>query len=570
MSVVGRTGESLDRVVGRLVRGQDSGNLMTTILNRFDDVSVRNIVGTLRYMRSGGLGRNQTLELRDLCWVEVKRQLHSITPNQVTDILCFHASMGLREDVSVLFPRLVSNLPELTGRQMGLVCWSLSRLNPSFLTGSLLTLIFSNPERVLACSPRDRAVMLDAISRSIRHCDSPAQFLTDVVTFLPNLEVKKFDSFHSAAIFFHSLARISDYGRKLGVNTSLADGMASDLIPPISDMLRRSAKPESSVQSLLTIAWSFALLKVKSQPVVVDLYRRLYSRIPDLNSNQRSFTLFLLCTASGVKDPSVAEALIRSINVPELSNNNLVNTLIVMKADGENILDEVYKRREVLRPDQLVTAMSLAGTCDGRIESEGYKALMNTCVESMSNFSVSVLVKALTIPDVELCYKVQRELLKRMKDDFSQHDMLLMASEIRRLGPHRVLTNLRVKFNRLLTLAIKNRRIDTPHVLKNLTLIDDLGTWHCLPIDVQLRLWNKATEMQKINVRPPLDPLRNDSKETRRRRIQTNQILVDVTKRESENGTKIASKENKFSPEEIEPGEVSPAREFIDIVRRYS
>ena len=570
MAVVARTGESLDRLVGRLVRGQDSGNLMTMILNRFDDVSVRNIVGILRYMRSGGLDRNQMLELRDLCWVEIKRQLHSIHPNQVTDILCFHASMGLKNDVSALLPRLTSNIAELTGRQLGLVCWSLARLNPSFLTGSFLSEIFSNPERLLACSPRDRAIMLDAISRSVRYCDTPAQFLTDVVAFLPNMEVKKFDSFHSASIFFHSLARISDYGRKLGVNASLADGMVTDLIPLMSDMLRRSTQSESSVQSLLTVAWSFALLKVKSQPVVVDLYRRLYSRIPDMNSNQRSFTLFLLCTASGVKDPSIADSLIRSIDICALSNNNLVNMLIVMKLDGEKILDEIYKRRDVLRPDQLVTAMSLACTCDGRIESDGYKALMSTCVESMSNFSVSNLVKALTISDIEFCYKVQRELLKRMKEDFTQHDMLLMASEIRRLGPNRVLTNLRVKFNRLLTLAIKNRRIDTPHVLKNLSLIDDLGTWHCLPIDVQLRLWNKATEMQKVNVRPPLDPLRNDSKETRRRRIQTNQILVDVTRRESENSPQIVAKKDTFSPEEIELGEVSPAREFIDIVRRYS
>lgn len=531
------------------------------------------------------------MSMGELCVFEARRQSGQLSGSDITDLLCFQASCSRGKTIpKEILSRVPIVLPDLTPRQLSLCVWALARIDPKTcadsIVESVLSLIDANPEKAIAMSSRDRALLMDAGARCVVHSSNPKQLLGTLTEFFVNPVSPS--SFQECAMMLHSLARVRDYSKKLGMDCSLMQGAASSIIPRISSLIREKTVTN---ESLLTTAWAMALLGIKAQPVLVDLYRSLYARMDSLTSNQKSFALYLLTTSSGIRDSSIADAMLNTINIQELTNNNLVNTLVsidrsagrVAHAITEAVLDEVYRRHNTLKPDQLVTAASVAGKLDQRLISTGLNQLMSTIGTKMSTeFSFSDVAKLFQIEslDTEFRYSVQRALTERLRGkrpvDFSPNDLLMIAHEIRKLGPYKVRTNFRVRFNRLLTLAIKNRMINTPSVLTNLRLIDDIGAWHCLPIDVQLTLWDKATDLQKIDVRPPLDPHRNDPPEVRRRRIDTSKLLVRVRSDEEERDAELTSNPSeednrKTDLEALELEAVTsgaPSKQFIDLVRK--
>lgn len=598
---------SLDHVLGSLIRSPYSEELtkstVSEILARFSEMSLRNTIGFMRFIREQS-SRIHSIKIKgtvseimsicELCLFEARRQSGQLSGSDITNVLCFQATCSREKNI---FPEILNRvslvIPDLPPRQVSLCVWAISRIDPRTCADSIIDSVIgvlgTNPEKLLAMSSRDRALLMDAGSRCVVHSRNPKQLLVTLTDFFSSPVSPS--SFQECAMMLNSIARVRDYSKKLGMDYSLMQGAALSIIPRISSLFRD--KTTVSSESLLTTAWAMALLGVKAQPVLVDLYRCLYARIDSLTSNQKSFAMFLLTTASGIRDSSIADALLNTINLRELTNNNLVNTLVsidrsagrVAHAITETVLDEVYERHNILKPFQLVTAASLSSKLDQRLNSNGFSQLMSTIGAKMSSeFSFSDISKLFQIEslDTEFRYRVQRVLTEKIRGkqpvDFSPNDLLMIAHEIRRLGPYKVRANFRVRFNRLLTLAIKNRMISTPAVLTNLRLIDDIGTWHCLPIHVQLTLWDKATDLQKIDVRPPLDPHRNDPPEVRRRRIDTSKLLIRV----QNNAAPIESEQEDYSSEgelkntsmealELEAVSLdSPSKQFIDLVRKSS
>jgi hypothetical protein len=359
-------------------------------------------------------------------------------------------------------------------------------------------------------------------------------------------------------------------------------------VPRINHLLRQTSRSQPGIETLLTIAHGFARIGFKSQPVVVDLYRLLYAKCDSMTHSQAAFSFYLFTTESGVRDVTVAEAFRSSIrDISGLSNNNLVNLLVGVdrsqSADtdfNEKVLDEVYSRKEVLKPGQLVMAIGASQSLEGRSLPCPLTEMVSKRLKEFS-FSEITCLFGIETTDTEFKWVVQRELTERVRgrpsEGWHPEDLMKIAVEIRKLGPYKVKANLRVRFNQLLVISIKNRKIPTTVVLNNLRLIDDIGTWHCLPMRTQIALWSKASDVQKIDARAPLDPERNDPPEVRRRRIDTSKLLIDLSRKDqSEEKMKVVDPkkfrdhvdEESLELEAAVSQDQSPAKKFIDMLRK--
>jgi hypothetical protein len=248
----------------------------------------------------------------------------------------------------------------------------------------------------------------------------------------------------------------------------------------------------------------------------------------------------------------------------------LVNLGLAAKKMGkDSILSEiaaiVEQRQNILKPGQLVIAAEFAN-----IES--------AVVARFGEFSFADLIRYIPVASEEGKWTVQRQLIERMKkkENVLGSDLILLASEVRRLGP-RVLPNFRVRFNKLLVRAIEQRRVPTSLLLSNLKLVDDLGSWHCMSYATQVALWRKASELQRIDVREPLDSRANDPAEVRRRRIDSKQLIVRLNELSCDDEAAAAktalkkeeraAREEQVELEEVTEG-ITPTQKFINTVRQ--
>ena len=502
----------LDALVSSLVRVEKGGGraILNDVIFNFQEVSLYNLIGVLRYIRERKCF-SSTKHVWSLCLAEARRRLHEMGPNEFTDIICFTgAARGLGSEF--FLPRFPKMMKDLSGDQLALVAWAARRGGHSQVVGSIMSYIESDAKIIASMKLKSKALLLNAAEL---HSDRLVELL-DLST-----DIKRTNSLQALAVVLHAISPV-----RSGLVHNL---FFVDIVPRLNYLLRLEKR--ISIQSLLSIAHSFSVLNFKSQPLVVDVYRHLYSRSNQLSNDQSAFALYLFSTASGIRDAAIAESLVCQVTNPaKLSNNNLINLFTVLGdiANSEDLLEvvvrEIQTRQMTLKPAQLVSA----------------SAVLSDAVEvRMHELNLSDLTRLFTsgnAGDEELKWKLQREFVGRIKKGggsanwslWNADDLISIAAEIRRLGPWKIKSNFRVRFNGIFILAIKNRLIPTSTVLKNLSLIDDIGTWHCLPHQTQLALWSKASDVQKTHVRPPLDPHRNDPIEVRRRRINSKKLLVRV------------------------------------------
>ena len=554
-------------------------SLLGTIQSDFDNLSIAAAMRTLKALHAS-LGRVQktaSVSMADLVLVDLQRQLHQLSPTQITDILCFFGAFKFRNSLllrpGAFAARFGASLSGLSMRQATLGLWSLTRSDPpqlSVIAPSILQHFQSDPAKLASMTARDQSLFLRSLVSAISFSESPKQFVESIFSLLPTLGIQCTKwSFQESAMLVLSLARLRDYSKKLGLDSAITDGIGNDSILRLHSLLRVS---QPSTESLLTAAWGLALMRFRSQPVLVDLYRSLYSRVGEMSPNQAAFSAFLFATCSGLRDDVIADAFVAKVmgQCGCVSNNNLVNLgLAAKKMRKDSILSEiaaiVEQRQNILKPGQLVIAAEFAN-----IES--------AVVARFGEFSFADLIRYIPVASEEGKWTVQRQLIERMKkkENVLGSDLILLASEVRRLGP-RVLPNFRVRFNKLLVRAIEQRRVPTSLLLSNLKLVDDLGSWHCMSYATQVALWRKASELQRIDVREPLDSRANDPAEVRRRRIDSKQLIVRLNELSCDDEAAAAktalkkeeraAREEQVELEEVTEG-ITPTQKFINTVRQ--
>ena len=564
------------------------------ILTKFDSITLNDAVLVLKTTHNA----KQFRDLSQVCLAEVERNMYRLELRQMVDVLCVLAdALKLEFAVPALVGRISLQIPKFTPRQLSLTVWALGRREPriaSEFVQEVLVHLDRHPEVLLGFSARDTALIVHGLVRSLKQAKDPKSVIKSGIAFLPKIEqivLKHKSSIQESAVSLLAITNMRDASRKMCIECSICDSMIFGLIPQISTYLR-AGRSNPSVESLLTIAWAMGVNGFKSQPVLIDLYRALYSRSDRLNSNQAAFAYFLLTTLSGVRDMEMANEFKSrfATAIASLSNANLTNALITLKVGSQDngfqdaLFNEAYGRVSVFSKTQLVTVAKIGAELDDR---ETFKTFLQVIESQISNFPVNELVKLLASEiRTELAWSVQRELAKRFRnliqlDDVSSEDLLLVAGEVRRRGPFGVKTSLRLSFNKILVRAIEQRKIPTPALLTNLKLVDDIGAWHCLDIVTQTSLWSKATDNQMRDVRPPLDKRESLPWEVRRRFIDTSRTLIrirdslDPSKPEGELEKRVLrnairrQKEEKQEMEDVTNGRPAIS-EFIEILHRPS
>lgn len=563
------------------------------ILTKFDSITLNDAVLVLKTARNA----KQFRDLSQVCLAEVERNIYRLELRQMIDVLCVLAdARKLDFAVPALVGRISQQIPKFTQRQLSLTVWALGRREPriaSEFVQEVLMHLDRHPEVLLGFSARDTALVLQGLVRSLKQAKDPKSVIKVGFAFLPKIEqtvLKNKSSFQESAVSLLAITNMRDAGRKMSIDSSICDSIILGLIPRISAHLR-SGRSSPSVESMLTIAWAMGVNGFKSQPVLIDLYRALYSRSDRMNTNQAAFAYFLFTTLSGVRDMEIANELKSrfATDIASLSNENLTNAIIALKEGSQDngfqdaVFNEAYSRATVLSQTQLVTVAKIGAELDDR---DNFKTFLEVIESQVSNFSVNELIKLLASEiRTELPWSVQRELAKRFRnlmilDNVSSEDLLLVAGEVRKRGPFGVKTSLRLSFNKILVRAIEQRKIPTPALLTNLKLVDDIGAWHCLEIVTQTSLWSKATDNQKRDVRPPLDKRESLPWEVRRRFIDTSRTLVrirdtlDPSKGEEALDKRVLQKAIRRQEEKQEMEDVTGDRpaisEFIEILHRPS
>ena len=526
--------------------------------------------------------------ITNLCLSDVQRQLHLVDPNHIVDILCLAARVrGLDPFVIDSFiSKFFAQQSLLNPRKLSLGLWAVSRIAPSRIVPFLDTLNGLSTEYLVRLTARDKALLTQSLVRSVSCSGTPRASLETVLSILERFEMNfTSSSIIEASSCLLSLAKLKEIAKKLNAETTLVNDLLPSLLIRVSNLLRTNHCSDFSAESLLSIAWAFAILRYKSQPVLVDLYRNIYAKINSMRTDQRAFAFFLFASASGLNDETIRSAFVQSLTTQysNLSNHNLINFAVALgrlRIDNKEILEHLFSRNLVLKPAQRLSCLAVAATRIGDSESPAFVDFKNSLMSEsrIAEFTVSEIVKLMRIDALTLDQKwnLQNVLLRRFKELLlcDPNDLLLLAEEIRKLGPQRVKVNLRMRFNKFFVKAIHQRVFPTPILLSNLKLVDDIGAWHCLPYSTQCTLWNKASELQKIDVRHPADPLRGK----RRRLIPSDKLLVhvddyfaDANEKEIEVANRVRNekeeKDSEIELEEISDGE-TPIAKFIQIVRR--
>ena len=493
----------------QIIPGYESFNLQHALI----------IMRSIRRMYPAWQKHSSMSDFMELIFAEIFRNFHLLKSHDLVDsMIVFPKESRFRQAV-------LNRISELTPRQISLVTWSLSKVDDSDVSESFDRIIEymenSEADRIASFESRDWALLVNAISKK---------------SFQINPEKSKniLDLFFSQKIKLKTFQEISMILAACINLTGPKDPRITDLLRQLPDLVQ-SSRTNLSTSSILSTLRSLSVLKIKVSTVSSDLARILYARASrgELSPDQAAFALFLLAN-----DIPVATSFFPHIDVCKISNNNLINFLNALSRmkfqfSIDPVLDELYNRSSILKPDQVVEAVLLAASLEVRQEKFQSSNLLNILRSetSLSRFTPESLVQIFVNLDPILSRQLDPEnilsirnalsvaMIDKLKTSSHSHwggdSLILLGQEFVRLGRSAVKPNLRDRFLVRLMIAIKSREISTPLLLTNLKLIDSLGTFHQLPIHLQEHLYKKATPQQRQGVRRPRDIRDMDRNEER-------------------------------------------------------
>ena len=554
------------------------------------------------------LNRPELADVAELCVEELDRSVLCLTAPQVVDTVDSIAKLRVQfnradflVNVDPLLIRLRKFLRELSGRRLAVAHFAVAKLgHPCAVdfTSDINILYETAPERVLTLASRDKVLLICAAVNSLS-VPLVSMSLSDAARTTNKLverlvgELKRLSKFDDISMLISSLGKLRRINRALKLELGFIDSCVAKTVREMHAAVRDSPRSISN-KSLLSVIWGLGQVGFGSQPVLVDLYRLVYSR--EWSGNETAFLFFLYQTKSGVKDDSILHWFLHRVEPSFLNNANLVNALVglttlsasrdignglVVWDVTEKCLDVAYRRTRYFKADQLLEVISAAASLEVR-DSGPVSALVTEAESRLEKFSFSQVVIFFSRFEIfssklgnpaALKDRLNLALIARFKQKqtLTAADLMLLGRAIRSL---KAKPNLKERFCRVLMIAIKDRLIPTPVLLTELKLVSDLGVFRMLPIQMQEVLYSKANEGQKLGVKPPLDPLLSLPLEYRRRVIDTSKRLVKIVDSDDEEEQVAEAEresrveEEKIELEGVESGE-TPARKFIKAIRAH-
>mmetsp|Transcript_175197 Transcript_175197/g.561871 ORF Transcript_175197/g.561871 Transcript_175197/m.561871 type:complete len:1008 (-) Transcript_175197:465-3488(-) len=276
-----------------------------------------------------------------------------------------------------------------------------------------------------------------------------------------------------------------------------------------------------SPEALVTTCNAFAKLGFAQQPLLVDVYRSLYGKLPILSDPQLSFSFFLFST-SGLRD----EALVRryifecSRRLHQLRGQDLSNVLLACS--------------RIATPDMLA---DMGGPGDalkqrvfGQLENMDRAPLLGVYLAAPNVFPVSQ-EEALRLMDVMSDHlpqmdapELSRCLVGTARFEIVHRPFLIplfhYLRQVReRLAPNEVTSSIwtvyslgfcKPKFKRTLGFMLmehaKERRLSARLLCDILPALGHFGFWDRLPLLLRLSIWRLATDDQRQGLTPPPPP----------------------------------------------------------------
>lgn len=521
----------------------------------------------------------------ELLAAEVQREERSLEPKHLCDAIVGFSALRYHDDnfFQGLGGSYLRLLPKLPARQLSVSLHGLSKL-----VLKLDPLIYEHtvPEvtkALVGYDPRDCALILWSFAKAAQKSRG---LFTRVQDHLKTMELS---AMSPADI---SMTLWSCSAKNLEVDPRLLSYFAQ----------RVSGCGEFSDEALLVTCLAFTRLGFAQQPVLVQLYRSLYARLPRLSNAQLAVS-FLLFSTSGVRDEALLTRFLYECGerLPRLRGQDLGNVMLassrmvepaslaaqysLAEPLREHVLREVRNMRQAPLLGVLLSAPSLL-----QLPSDDCVKLLEVADGQLPNMNTSELVRCLLAvtrmgtlhrPFLDnLCLR-----LRDQRDTLSPSDVVSCVYAIHSLGSGRGYYN--HKFRRslrgVLSKHTRLHAIPARTIRDVLPAVGRLGMWRRLPESLRRSVWKMASDdlRQYVDEPPPkpewvakdkawrLPSISKDNFRRRGRMLSRAQLLESVA--EDLKAKELQAKAEERKVQEQVGAQVtgtSATQDFVTMIRR--
>lgn len=407
--------------------------------------------------------------------------------------------------------------------------------SPGFFIGASETL----RSTLATCSPKALSLSLHGLVKvgvakdlDILFRDSSEHIKNNIVAFESRELILCFWSFVKASHYDEGLfEKIQDDARRslrqgtlcivdasmLLWSLSQLEGVVEDvLLSGLSDLLVRSQ--EFSLESLLVTCVAFTKLGFARQPVLVQLYRRLYGQLPKLGGAQLAFAFFLFSTSGIHDEPLISRFLFEcKRHLPNLRGQALSNALLACTrsrvpghlAEPSFIKDglrtRIFEELENLPPSPLLGVWLAGPDYLSFTEDENMEVMdalhyafplmdageLSRCL--VATAKAKMMHKPFLLPLFHYLRKAREDLTtgEIVSSIWAVHSLGFCKPDLRRSLGHLLMTN------------VRRGKIPARVLLDVLPALNEFGYWERLPGSLRRSIWRLASEDMRRGLSAP-------------------------------------------------------------------
>lgn len=443
-------------------------------------------------------------EVVELLAAEVLRELRNLRPQHVCDAVATFGNLrfqdaGFLRSMSYTFR---SKLSEFLPRQVAVTLHSFAR----FGVQDHRIYTKAAPEvvrNIVGFQPRDMALAVWAFARAM-HINRP--LFTKVQEDLKRQGMSRTTPADISMLLW-SFARV-DWD------------IDQELLSTFANRIARATSTFPRV-ALLVTCLAFTRLGFAQQPILVELYRSLYSRLPELSDPQLAFSYFLYST-SGVRDEPLLRRFVfeSAQRLPRLHGQDLSNVLLAcsrtltpaslaqMDDLGSSLRERVFGQLRRLGPAPLL-GVFLAAPQVFSVSHEESLQIMDAMAPHLPNLGATELARCLlATARVEVVHEPFLmplfQQLRQRRGQLSAPDVVSCIWSVHMLG------FCAPKFRRTLGFVllrhVKARKVAARTFRDLLPALVQLGFWERLPNSLRRSVWRLASDELRRGVSPPPSP----------------------------------------------------------------
>lgn len=337
--------------------------------------------------------------------------------------------------------------------------------------------------------------------------------------------------------------------------------------------------------SLLVTCLSFSRLGFARQPVLAELYRSLYARLPDLSDSQLAFAFFLFST-SGIRDDPLLNRFIFECRqrLPTLHGQNLSNIILAcFRTSSSAALSQDHDILERLTEHVMLHLCGLGRTpllgvylsapSVLALSKEQSKMVMEQVWKHLPEMKSGELVRCLlATARADLAHRpfllALLHRLRSVRSELSGQDVVSCIWAVHALGIEGSPRFLRF-LGSALSQHARARNIPASSLRDVLPALGSLGFWCMLPLPLRHAVWSRASIDLRacVDVPPPL-PARSVNNQKVEWRLPL--LTAGLFRRKRKSAT-IPVDPSSSAPSEADTLELTgrtAAEDFIGLIRR--